>query len=186
MNLDVDRAVFCCPHPAVASATAWRGETSRLSPSDRRARSLRPGVHPFSRLRASRPGLPLRPLALSIPPCAVQLSVHHPVGIARSPQLVALASTAAARRLATPAARPLAASLRQDARHGPQLQRRRQLPGRRRRRRGRVRYVAANAATTDRSGVVCSAIHVPTQQRVAIKKITPFDHSSESTRGRAR
>lgn len=26
-------------------------------------------------------------------------------------------------------------------------------------------------------GVVCSAIHVPTSQRVAIKKITPFDHS---------
>ncbi|PWN36797.1 putative MAP kinase Kpp2 [Meira miltonrushii] len=26
-------------------------------------------------------------------------------------------------------------------------------------------------------GVVCSAIHVPTQTRVAIKKITPFDHS---------
>jgi len=27
-------------------------------------------------------------------------------------------------------------------------------------------------------GVVCSAFHVPTSQRVAIKKITPFDHSS--------
>ncbi|PWN94380.1 putative MAP kinase Kpp2 [Acaromyces ingoldii] len=26
-------------------------------------------------------------------------------------------------------------------------------------------------------GVVCSAIHVPTQSRVAIKRITPFDHS---------
>lgn len=28
-------------------------------------------------------------------------------------------------------------------------------------------------------GVVCSAIHRPTGQKVAIKKIAPFDHSSE-------
>lgn len=26
-------------------------------------------------------------------------------------------------------------------------------------------------------GVVCSALHKPSQQKVAIKKITPFDHS---------
>lgn len=30
------------------------------------------------------------------------------------------------------------------------------------------------------SGVVCSAVHLPSNQRVAIKKITPFDHSSQS------
>lgn len=29
-------------------------------------------------------------------------------------------------------------------------------------------------------GVVCSAVHVPSAQRVAIKKIAPFDHSSAS------